>query len=137
MVDIESSIFAQVAKAFSASYPNGVRYSELTEAPAQFPALILYISDAYFSGYVGLDSKRIVVDVDIFSNLTSGAKQECKKIMSLVENALMSFGAWEQVFCNPIKNADQRIFRMKARYRGTAVQESDDNGNFLVRIYRK
>ena len=57
--------------------------------------------------------------------------------MSLVENALMSFGAWEQVFCNPIKNADQRIFRMKARYRGTAVQESDDNGDFLVRIYRK
>lgn len=137
LIDIEAAIFSPVAADFIAAYPNGSRYGEPTENPAKFPCLNLYESDVFFSGHVGLDSKRVVIDVDVFSNLVSGAKQECKAIMEIVEDRLMSFGSWEQVFCNQLKNADSRIFRMKARYRGTAVQESDVDGNIAVRIYRK
>lgn len=137
MVDIESAVFSQVAEAFTASYPEGSRYGEPTETPAKFPALIMYEADNAFSGYVGLDSRRVVIDVDVYSNLTSGAKQQCKDIMQLVDQKLMTLGTWELVFMNQLKNADQRIFRMKARYRGTAVQESNDNGDITVRIYRR
>ena len=75
--------------------------------------------------------------VEVYSNLVSGAKQQCKEIMQLVDQTLMSFGTWDLVFCNQIKNADERIFRLRARYRGTAVQESVQDGNITVRIYRK
>lgn len=137
MIDIESAIFSPVAVDFDAAYPDGARYGEPVETPAKFPTLSLYVSDKFYSGHTGLNSSRIVIDVDVYSNLTSGAKQQCKAIMALVENRLMSFGPWEPVLCNPLKNAEQRIFRMKARYRGTAVQESDVDGNITVRIYRK
>lgn len=137
LIDIEAAIFSSVAADFSAQYPEGTRYGEPTETPAKFPCLVLYEADKFFSGYAELDAKRIVIDVDVYSNLTSGAKQQCKAIMELVEKRLMSFGAWEQMFCNQIKNTDTRIFRMKARYRGTAVQEQNTDGNISVRIYRK
>lgn len=137
MVDIESSIFDQVAEDFSAAYPNGSRYGEPNDAPAKFPALVIYEADEFYSGYNGLNAKRIAIDVDVYSDLTSGAKQECKAIMELVENRLMSIGPFEQLFCNQIRNADQRIFRMKSRFRCTAVQEKEIDGNVTVRIYKK
>lgn len=137
LIDIESSIFSPIAEEFSTQYPNGSRYGEPTEIPAKFPCLVLYESDKFYSGHTNLDSARIVIDVDVFSNLTSGAKQQCKEIMEFVETRLMSFGLWEPVFCNQIKNAEARIFRMKARYRVTAVQEQEVNGIITVRLYRK
>lgn len=130
-------IFDQVATAFTASYPDGVRYSEPVEISARFPALILYQEDKADSGYINLDANKIVLLVEVYSNLVSGAKQQCKEIMQLVDQTLMSFGTWDLVFCNQIKNADERIFRLRARYRGTAVQESVQDGNITVRIYRK
>ncbi len=136
MVDIESFIFDPVAEDFSAAYPEGSRYGEPNDAPAKFPALILYEADEFYAGYTNLDAKRIVIDVDVYSTLQSGAKQQCKAIMALVENRLMSIGPFEQLFCNQIRNADQRIFRMKARYRCTAVQEQETDGDITVRIYR-
>lgn len=137
MVDIESSIFDQVAEDFSAAYPNGSRYGEPTDTPAKFPALVIYEADEYDAGYTDLDAKRVVIDVDVYSDRTSGAKQECKAIMELVEKRLMSIGPFKQMFCNQIRNVDQRIFRMKSRFRCTAVQEKEIDGNVTVRIYKK
>lgn len=137
LVDIESSLFSPIAKAFDAAWPNGSRASEPTESPAQFPFFALYEADRFYAGYSGLDAKRLVVDVDVYSNLVSGAKQQCREIMAMVEEMLQETGPWEQVFCNPIKNAETGIFRMKARYRATAVQESQTDGTTTVRVYRK
>ena len=137
MVDIESSIFDQVAEDFSAAYPNGSRYGEPTDTPAKFPSLVIYEADEYYAGVPNLNAKRIVIDVDVYSDLPSGAKQQCKAIMALVENRLMSIGPFEQMFCNQIRNVDQRIFRMKSRFRCTAVEESNIDDNVTVRIYRK
>ena len=137
LTDIESAVFSPISQDFRAAYPNGSCYGEITEAPANFPALIIYEADRASTEYTGLDAERLVFDVDVYSNLTSGAKQECKDIIGIVENRLMSFGKWELVFCEQLKNADQRIFRMKARYRCTAVQEEDTDGNVVVRIYRR
>lgn len=133
MVDIESTIFNQVANAYSAAYPHGSRYGEPNDSPAKFPSLMIYEADSMYSGHSQLDSRRILLDVDIYSNLVSGAKQECKDIMKIVDDELMSIGKFELVFCNQLRNADNRIYRMKARYRATAVQETQDT----VRIYRR
>ncbi len=136
MIDIESALFTPIAEDFSETYPNGSRYNEPMETPASFPALVMYQADRFYSGYTGLNSSRVVIDVDVFSNLTAGAKQQCKDIIELVEERLGSIGAWETVFCNQIRNADQRIFRVKARYRGTAVEETNEDDTVTVRIYK-
>ena len=137
MIDIENAIFDAVATAFDAAFPNGSRYSEAVETPARFPALILYQEDKISSGYTNLDSARITLAVDVYSNLTAGGKQECKSILELVHNTLMGFGAWELVLSNQIRNADERIYRMRARYRGIAVQEEESESSVTVRIYSR
>ena len=47
MIDIESTVFNQVAEAFDAAYPNGSRYSEETSSPPSFPCLTQVQTDNY------------------------------------------------------------------------------------------
>lgn len=138
LVDIESSVASRVFTLFIREFPNGSYSGEpVTEAPARWPHLNIVEADNYGSGYSLLPSATVVYDVNVYSNLTSGAKQECKAIMNLVDNALMGFGSWERVFCNQTKNADTRIYRMMARYRGIPVQEKTEGESTAFRIYRK
>ena len=64
----------------------------------------------------------VVFEVNVYSNLTSGAKQQCKDIMELVDQQLQGLN-FVRLFCNPGKNADKKYFRMTARYRAV-VSES-------------
>lgn len=137
MIDIEAAIFSRIAKEFDKKFAGGSRYNEPNPTPAKFPCLQAYRSDRAWSGYAGLDGERIVFDVDAYSNLVSGGKQQCKDMLEIAEDVLLSFGAWELVFVDTVPNIDNRIYRMKARYRAVAVQESDEDSEYYVRIYRR
>ena len=56
--------------------------------------------------------------------------------MELVRNTVNGFGKGELVVENQIRNDDERIYRMRARYRGIAVQESETTDEMTVRIYK-
>ena len=133
MIDVESIIFNDVAEAFSAKFPKGSRYGELTEAPAKFPCLTLVEVDNYtYEESLDAEAKEhdawIVYEANAYSNKVSGAKQECKEIMQIVDYHMMSLG-FTRIFCNQTKNADSKIYRMTARYRAVISEEH--------RIYRK
>ena len=97
MIDVESTIFNKVAEAYSAEYPEGSRYGEATDAPAQFPCLTLVEVDNYtyedsLTAEVKEHDTWVVYEVNAYSNKANGAKQECKAIMSLVDKQMMSLG---------------------------------------------
>lgn len=126
MIDIESTVFNQVANAFDAAHPNGSRYSEETSSPPRFPCLTLVQTDNYtYEGSLDAEHKEhdawVVFEVNVYSNKISGAKQECKKVMDLVDKQLQSLN-FVRLFCNPTKNADQKYFRMTARYRAVVSE---------------
>ena len=138
MVDIESSVSNKLFTAFKAAYPDGSYSGEpITAAPSKWPHLNIVEADNYSDSYRLPNSSWAVYDINVYSNLTKGAKQQCKEIMKLVDETMMSFGSWERVFCNQTKNADQRIYRMTARYRGIEVEESTDGDTITYRIYRR
>ena len=127
MIDIESTVFSQVAAAFDAAYPNGYRYGDQTTTTPRFPCLKLeQVDNSTYEG--SLDDAPtehdawILFEVNVYSNLTSGAKQQCKAIMDLVDQQLQGLN-FVRLFCNPGKNADKKYFRMTARYRAVV---SDD-----------
>lgn len=133
MIDIESTVFDRVAKAFSAEYPDGSRYGESTAAPAKFPCLTLVEVDNYtYDQSLTSDMKEhhawLMYEVNAYSNKVAGAKQECKAIMELVDNEMLAIG-FTRMFCNQTKNEETKIYRMTARYRAVV---SEDH-----RIYRK
>lgn len=137
MIDIENAVISRLFQAFIAAYPNGSYSSEPnTSNPPGWPHLNALQGDQSFFT-AKLDSARVMFEINAYSNRTSGAKQECKEIMQLVNDTLMEFGAWEQVFCSQTKNSDLGIYRMTARYKGVAVKESVDGDTMQYRIYRR
>lgn len=133
MIDVEAAVFNRVAEKFDIAYPNGTRVSEPIDAPASFPCMSLVEADnATYTG--SLDSAMIehdawlMYELNVYSNLASGAKQQCKEIIALVDDELLAMG-FTRTFCHQTKNADTKIYRMTARYRAVISEE--------LRIYRK
>ena len=126
MIDAESAIFDKVASRFSQSYPGGSCYSELVDTPANFPCLE---DNSTYEGSLDASHREhnatLLYSVNIYSNKISGAKQECKAIMELVDTEMQNLG-FIRIFCNQMKNADIRI---AARYRGVISED--------YRIYRR
>lgn len=133
MIDVEAAVFNRVAEKFDIAYPNGTRVSEPIDAPASFPCMSLVEADnATYTG--SLDSEMtehdawLMYELNVYSNLASGAKQQCKEIIALVDDELLAMG-FTRTFCHQTKNADTKIYRMTARYRAVISEE--------LRIYRK
>lgn len=133
MIDVESIVFSRVAKKFDAAYPDGSRYGEVTITPAKFPCLTLIEVDNYtYDRSLDVQMKEhhawLMYEVNVYSNKVSGAKQECKAIMELVDDEMFAMG-FTRMFMNQTKNAETKIYRMTARYRGVI-----SDGEY--RIYR-
>lgn len=133
MIDVEAKIFSTVATVFTAAYPNGSRYGEPVDTPAKFPCLtLLEIDNATYQRSQDIDLTEhhatVVYEANCYSNKTSGAKQECKAIMALVDEQMQKMG-FTRLFCNQTKNLDSKIYRMTARYRGVIGTD--------YRIYRR
>nr|DAR40325.1 MAG TPA: hypothetical protein [Caudoviricetes sp.] len=133
MIDVESTIFNRVAEKFSEAYPGGSRYGEYVSSPTQFPCLILMEEDnstyeRSLDAQMAEHDANLMYSVNVYSNKTSGAKQECKEIMQLVDTEMLSMG-FTRTFCNQTKNEDKKIYRMTARYRAVISED--------YRIYRR
>lgn len=133
MIDIEAAVFNSVAEKFDIAYPNGTRVSEPIDAPASFPCLSLVEADnATYTGSLDAEMTEhdawLMYELNVYSNLVSGAKQQCKEIIALADSELLSMG-FTRTFCHQTKNADTKIYRMTARYRAVISEE--------LRIYRK
>lgn len=133
MIDIESTVFDTVAKAFTAAYPKGSRYGEEVDTPVSFPCITLIESDNYTYEKSLTDEMRehhanLMYTLNIYSNKTSGAKQECKAILVLLDEKMRSLG-FVRTMKAQTKNQDSKIYRIAARYRAVV---SDD-----YRIYRR
>ena len=133
MIDIEAAVFNRVAEKFDIAYPNGTRVSEPIDAPASFPCMSLVEADnATYTGSLDAEMTEhdawLMYELNVYSNLVSGAKQQCKEIIALVDDELLAMG-FTRTFCHQTKNADTKIYRMTARYRAVISEE--------LRIYRK
>ena len=133
MIDIEAAVFNRVAEKFDIAYPNGTRVSEPIDAPASFPCMSLVEADnATYTGSLDAEMTEhdswLMYELNVYSNLVSGAKQQCKEIIALVDDELLAMG-FTRTFCHQTKNADTKIYRMTARYRAVISEK--------LRIYRK
>lgn len=133
MIDCESVIFSRIADKFSDTYPDGSRYGEPVDSPARFPCMTLVEIDN--STYQQSQDSNLIehhanitYEVNVYSNKISGAKQECKAIIALIDEQMQQMG-FTRLFCNQVPNIDKKVYRMTARYRGVIGTD--------YRIYRR
>lgn len=127
MIDAENIIFSRIANTLRTAYPGIFVRSEFTDIPARFPAVTIIESDnSVLSKQSTLNIENaasLMYEVNVYSNLSTGKKQQAKAIMAAIDDefAKMNF---VRTMCNPVSNLqDATIYRMVARY--NAVIDND------------
>lgn len=136
MIDIENYIFNNISKELKNQFQNIFVKSEYVKNVSEFPCVFINekintvlqeTSDEIIENHVNL-----MYQVDIFSNLTSSKKAECKKILKKVDDEMVKMG-FVRILCEPIENLeDATIYRITARY--SAIVGREING--INQVYR-
>ena len=134
MIDCENQLFTIVAKQLRAACPGIYVTGEYVRAPARFPCVSIEERD----NSVWRNSRTndvevhaaIMYEINVYSNKTTGKKQECKAIVQVADEAMRKMG-FTRTMLTPIQNlADATIYRMTGRYSGIVAQTGDND--FLI-----
>lgn len=124
MIDIENLVIDNVSTALTTAIDGIFFTSEPTESPASFPAALLYEEDnsTYTKSLdlgMGENHATVLYRAEAYSNLSPGRrKAQCREIMAAIDTQMLASG-FTRVGSGPAKapNADDKIYRMVARYR--------------------
>lgn len=128
MIDIYNEIYTQLYTRLHVDFPDIYMANEYLFTTAQFPCVTVEETDNYTladtqTNRLYENHGVLVYDINVYSNLKSGRKSECRKIIRCVDDEMQTMG-FTRIFLNPIPNEqDATIYRMTARYRAVV---SDD-----------
>lgn len=134
MIDIENQVFDHVAKRVREKFPKIFFTGEYVQSPSSFPAASLVEMDNSVresTSDSGLNENHVNVmyEVNVYSNKKNGKKNECKKIIALIDEEMTAIG-FARSTLTPIPNEyDSTIYRMVARYRAAVSAD--------YKIYRR
>lgn len=127
MIDVENEIFTAVKTALVAEFPSITVESVSTYSPSKFPFASIEEADNY-----SLESTRdtasnenhaiVMYAVNAYSNKKIGKKEECKKIVAIIDGVLNDFG-FTRISRTPINLDNATIYRIAARYRAVVSKD--------------
>lgn len=129
MIDIENALFDKLANLLETEFSELVDnvYSETPNEISSFPLVV--IQEVSNLNYIkGQDNNEfenyatIAYDVNIYSNKISGAKLECKAILTKLDIMFLNYN-FRRISYIPFKNNDDNVYRLTARYQ--AVVSND------------
>lgn len=124
MIDHENEIFGIIYQAVT-EYDSKIYVTkEKSVAPPSFPAVYVEETDSYnppeyryISSYEEI-AARVVTTVEVYSNKSSGKRQEAKTILTVVDDALRRNGFRRTMknYLDLTDNNNTAIIRLLARY---------------------
>ena len=129
MIDIENALFDKLANLLETEFSELADnvYSEIPNEISSFPLVV--ITEVSNLNYIrGQDNNEfenyatIAYDVNIYSNKISGAKLECKAILTKLDIMFLNYN-FRRISYIPFKNNDDNVYRLTARYQ--AVVSND------------
>ena len=123
MIDFEREIFDEMARVVYATWPDAYVSGEHVERPASFPCVTIIETvnqvDTSRDDTSGDENAAILsYTVNVYSNSTSGAKEQCRAIMSALDDRFR-FYHMTRTFVRPVNNAaDPTVYRLVARFLG-------------------
>lgn len=134
MIDIEKAVIGEVSKALRKVFGKDIYITgeKITGVPSRFPAVC--VREASNIIYTKSRDENIenhdtlMYEVDVFSNLEEGKKQQAKEIAEIIDGVFCALG-FTRTFCEPVENlSDSAIYRIKLRFSGVVDKQ--------YRIYR-
>ena len=130
MIDLESAVFNQVATRVREVFPDIFMVGEYVNSPSSFPAVSLIETDNS-TRVETIDSgsnenhANVMYEVNVYSNKTVGKKSECKAIIALIDEEMLSMGFARNTL-TPVPNEyDSTIYRMVGRYRAAVSSKHE------------
>lgn len=120
MIDVEPEIFNYIATRLRSEYLGIFVTSEKRRMPPKYPAVeIVERSNADADDTADSNSLEnhadVMYEVNVYSNLASGAKLQAKEIAGFIDNLFHEKGFRKQLL-EPIDNADSSFYRYTGRY---------------------
>lgn len=139
MIDIETVVFDRVAKAVWAYDENANVTAEPVAVPESFPHVsVMETDNTVYRRSQTLDHIEnhavLAYEVNVYSALATGRKDECKAIADVVDTAMEQM-RFVRTFRGQTPNVDRDIYRITMRYRGVASQPIQVGDDEIVRIY--
>ena len=128
MINVENEIFDRVSTSVRGLFPNVSMTGEYVKTPPSFPHISLEEKDnsVFTRTQTSTEYENhdiLMYEVNVYSNKTKGKKTECKEIISIIDNEMLSIG-FTRTMLQPIPNMDDAtIYRLTARY--TAIISKD------------
>lgn len=124
MIDHESILFSAIATKLREEYGNENIYiigEELSNDPPKFPAVSIVMTSSIvndkFSTFNKIENVAIeLYKVEAVSNDTDFGKEECKKIINIVDEIFES-NNYIRTFNEPVASVNSNISRRVARYK--------------------
>lgn len=123
MIDFEIDIFDEMARKVYEEYPDAYVSGENVERPASFPCVTIIetvnqTDTRSFDSSGDENSAILSYTVNVYSNSVTDAKQQCRAIMSLLDDAFR-FRNFTRTFTRPVNNAaDPTVYRLVSRFIG-------------------
>lgn len=126
MIDIENDVFNGLAVVLRERFPGINVYSRLILSPTVFPCVCVEEGDnsAYRetqdSGSLE-NHAQVMVEVNVFSNRTNGAKAECKAIFGAIDDVMNGYG-FTRLGKHPGNEEEPITYRLTGRYRAVVSE---------------
>lgn len=121
MIDAFNEIYTPIAEQLRTDFPGIFLSGEYIESPPKFPCVTITEADN-FTHKGTLDSSHkenhagLMYEINAYSNLKSGKRAQCRKIMSIIDNEFQSIN-FVRIMMSEVPNKnDASIFRIVARY---------------------
>lgn len=126
MIEHEDDVFKAISNRLREEYGVNDIYiigEELSNTPPRFPAVCIMQSDDIINTKYSTfkENENVVIEsykVEVVSNDSEYGKEECKKIIGIVNEILVNAG-YLRTFNQSIKSADSTINRRIARFRNS------------------
>ena len=124
MTDIENIIINRIDTVLSNAGFKDILGSTYQDLPASFPWVFFEQSDSYENEQYHKSSREnnydtVVFEADIYSNKKSRSKEECKKILAIIDDEMTSLG-FSRTVAQPMRPTSEMYkARLFVRYRGT------------------
>lgn len=124
MIDFENQIFTMIVKSLRSKYGKGIFVTgeNVSTIQKQFPAvsIIQKSNDILFQTRTMENNENhatVMIEVDVYSNLEKGKKQQAKEITALINDIFVEHN-FVRIFSEPLDNlSDMKIYRIKSRFK--------------------
>lgn len=141
MIYIENKVIDTIQTALLSASISATVTSEFDPSPAEFPHV--YARETGNSTYRRTQDTSLLEHhatvrfrVEVFSNKTSGGKEEVKTILNVIDLAMQNM-KFTRTSSNFIPNYDRTITRAYADYTAVVQEGVGKDGNTVFQMYRR